>query len=166
MFDFLTLKKSVAALGSKVHQAQDQLETMRRRREEIAASPTSREDAIQALQDHVDHLAASYRKTLADNLAPLIAKGDPARVVGPILSATRPGTAATSQTLEAGICLAFGPQLKTAIAETLAGMDWPAGALDAASKTRQLAELDEAIERAERELSELVQAAQAAGVSI
>ena len=166
MFDFRDLKKTIAAIGGKVRTAQHELETLRRRREEVAAAPTSKASAIRAMQDRVDAQAEAHKRVLFANLDPLILKGDAARVDAPFLAATRHGTAATAQSIEAGICLAFGDQMKQAIAKAIEAMPWPEQSMDTATKAAELAKLDDGIEQAENELSSLVGEAQSAGISL
>ena len=167
MFDFISLKKQVAAIGGKARAAQQDLENLRRRREEVAAAPTSKVDAIRVMQDQVDAQAELHKRVLFANLIQLVDKGDPDRMnAAPFLSATRHDTACTHKTFEGGMCLAFGTQMKQAIAQAINDMPWPEMSMDSVQKSTELSRIDADIAAAENELADLVRECHAAGVNI
>jgi hypothetical protein len=166
MFDFNSLKKQVAGIGAKVRESSMELENLRRKREEIVAAPSSKQDAIAAMHSRIDREAETHRKILITSIRPLIIKGSASRIDAPILAAARHDTAPTALSLESGLCMAFGAELKRSISDTIEAMDWPEYALDESEKTAEITRLDAAIQKTESELTELVTAAHAAGISL
>ena len=166
MFNFTDLKKQVASIGTKVRESSQELENLRRKREEIAAAPSSKTDAVRAMHARIEREADKHRKILTESLVPLVVKGDTSRIDTPIVAAARPDKAASPLSLEAGLCLAIGDQLKRTIADAIDGMPWPEFSMDESKKTAEITRLDAAIQKTESELSELVSAAHAAGLSI
>lgn len=166
MFDFNPLKKMLSDASSQIRARQVELEKLQRQREDVAAAPASREDAIKALHGRIDAEADKHMSIVAKALLPLIVKGDPSRFRdSPILAAVKPDSAPSPLTLEAGLCLAMGEQMKAAVSRIIDGMEWPSGAIDHADKEKRVSELDRKISEIESELSQLVHSARAAGVS-
>lgn len=165
MFDFNPLKKMLSDASGQIRARQVELEKLQRQREDVAAAPASREDAIKALHGRIDAEADKHLRIVAGALLPLIVKGDPSRIDSPILAAVKSGSAPSPLSLEAGLCLAMGEQMKAAASRIIDGMEWPLGAIDHADKEKKVSELDRKISEIESELSELVHSARAAGVS-
>lgn len=165
MFDFNPLKKLLSDATTQIDSRKVELEKLRRTREDIAAAPISREDAIRALHARIDTDAAKHMDIVVNALTPLISKGDPIRMDASILSAAKPGLAASPLSIEAGLCLAMGDVIKAAASRIVEAMEWPPGALDHAVKEKKVSELDRKISDLEAELTQLVHSARAAGVS-
>lgn len=168
MFDFSPLKKLLSDAGEQMRTRQVQLEKLKREREDIAAAPTSREDVIRALHDRIDKAADTHMDIFASAMRPLILKGDTARLDAPlpIVATAKSGSAPTPASIEAGLCLVMGDQMKAAATRIIEAMEWPSGALDDAVKQKKILELDSKISGMEAELTALVNSARAHGVSI
>lgn len=167
MFDFSPLKRLITDAGSQIRGRSNDLENLKRERDLIAAAPLSKADTIRALHARIDDQAAGHLKILSGTLQQMALKGDPGRVVGPILCAQRPNMEPSFSSFEAALNLALSAEMKGAISrivETL--QEWPEGAIDHADKVKRLDELDRKIGAAEAELGDLVQQARSAGINV
>lgn len=167
IFDFLSLSKKISDLGAEIRGRRSDLEKLRRERDLIAAAPLSKSDAVQAMHRRIDEVGAAHMKILSTTLRQVALGGSPDRVRDtPILVTAKPDFAPTPLTVEFGVCLAFGDQMKAAASRIVEGMEWPAGAIDHRNKTERLAKLDSQIGSIESELAALVRSARDAGVSV
>lgn len=167
LFDFLSLSKKISDLGAEIRGRRTDLEKLRRERDLIAAAPLSKADAVQTMHRRIDEQGAAYMKTLSAALHLAASSGNPDRVVNtPILVAAKPDWTPTPLTVEFGLCLAFGDELKAAASRIVESTPWPEGALDHRTRTERLAKLDSQIGSIESDLSALVRSAREAGVSV
>ena len=163
--DFLGLKQSIDALSGKLKAVRQQAEGLRREREELAAAPPTRADAVAAVHSYIDHEGARFRERILYPAWGLLTRPDRLGRVNPnILTAMPPDSTASPRSMELALFALLGPTFKDAVAQAIDAMPWPEGALPMAERQAQLAELDERIGKLEAEEAELLTHAAKAGV--
>lgn len=170
-FDFPNVKKALAELTGNVKTLRDEIEQLKRQREEIAEAPAARQDVIRLLHSNIDSMAANYPNEMREGLAQYIASSNTADIAQhlPLFLLPR-GRHGQSGMLPASflrdMVFILGPQFKDGIARAIEAMDWPADAISLAERSKRLATLDEKITALEREEGEIRQAAASAGISL
>jgi|GEM_PF-4913178 len=166
LFDFSGIKKLLGDAGAMIRSKRAELESLKRERDILAAAPLSKEDTVKAMHRRIDAEGARHMATLSAAVRQLVVGGgNPDRIDMPILATTKPDYAPSPLSMEAGMCLAFGDQMKAAASRIIEAMPWPEHAMDHRDKTERLAKLDAKIAAVESDVRGMVESARGAGLN-
>lgn len=179
MFDFSSAKNVIQNLVGHVRGLDGQIEALRREREEVAAAPPTKGEVIDQLSDYLARGAVEFQKNFARDLDQLLRKRDNfpklTTVAGDVFAVQNAihvldcapiGNAPSIASLGNAMFYFLGDVMKSSVEARVNEMPWPAGALDASTRAKRLAELDKKIGALEAEQSKLAQEARAAGISL
>ena len=165
LFDFSGIKKMLGDAGAMIRSKRAELESLKRERDILAAAPLSKEDTVKAMHRRIDVSAELHMATLSAAVRQLVVGGNPDRIDMPILATTKPDYTPTPLSLEAGMCLAFGDQMKAAASRIVEAMVWPEHAMNHRDKAERLAKLDAKIAVVEGDVRGMVESARGAGLN-
>lgn len=165
LFDFSGIKKLLGDAGAMIRSKRAELESLKRERDILAAAPLSKEDTVKAMHRRIDAEGARHMATLSATVRQLALGGNPDRIDTPILAAVKADYMPTPLTMEAGMCLAFGDQMKAAASRIIEAMPWPEHAMDHRDKTERLAKLDAKIAAVESDVRGMIASARGAGLN-
>lgn len=169
LFDFSSIKKSIASIGSEATKLRTELEKARREREELAAAPITREELTDALCDWIDRIGESYPRHLVSTVSHIRdhAEINPQSLTVPPALLTVHGGGSSPQVQPAALCFLLADVLKDGMRRAVEALPYPtAPGLPRAEKVEKLAALDKQIAKLEADLLELRNDAEAAGVSL
>jgi hypothetical protein len=168
MFDFLGLKKSIDGLTGQLAGLRSQAESLKREREELHLAPATKEDVIAAFCARIDEVGASYPADLqraagvyfaGRELASLKTQG-----LGFLLPQANYGM--NSAAMMSGLAFLLRDDLKAGITRAINALDWPAGAVNLAERSKRLSKLDSEIAKLEKEEADLRDHAAKAGIFV
>ncbi|PWB40140.1 MAG: hypothetical protein C3F19_11635 [Rhodocyclales bacterium] len=174
MFDFLKLKSEIASVGGKIRALRAESEKLKRRREDLATAPVTREDVLRLMLSQVNEAAARYPKRLREAIdattqcgvpSCMNHEGDP-KHVGIFTVRRHASIEPKVYDVEASLCFILQPQLKAALERAVKEMPWPDGAQPLEGRAEAIEKLDKEIAKLEAEEKELRSEAAAAGVAI
>lgn len=165
LFDFSGIKKLLGDAGAMIRSKRAELEGLKRERDILAAAPLSKEDTVKAMHRRIDAEAVRHMATLSAAVRQLVVGGNPDRIDMPILAMTKPGYTPSPLSMEAGMCLAFGDQMKAAANRIIEAMPWPEHAMDNREKVDRLAKLDARIAAVESDVRGMIASARGAGLN-
>jgi len=166
MFDKIrtSFRDGLKTLRDEESRLRAQLETARRRREDLLTLKLAKADVVALLVGMVDSKAERYPATLRAAIEGLINSTQTKRdklgvaiqvrggIFSPIKSSGQ-STVAGPEHLEVGFCYLFREQIKAAVAQAVEGMDWPAEVgPPPAQRTEELRQLDAQSQRIEAEI--------------
>ena len=156
------VRKTVTEIGAQIKAAQARIEHLKK-------SPPPRSDLIAFFEKLADQKAGEYGNALEFTIQRLT--GDPLRMqtcdsIG-ILTAVRPGTPPTFQSLEVAILSMFGADIKTAIKKRIETMPWPGEpGPPVADRVALIAKAERELKELEAQLDNLCNEAAAAGITL
>lgn len=172
MFDFLSIRKSVEALGRECTEQRAALEQLKQKREEVAAAPPSRDDVIRVICQRINAVSQSYPQDLQRVIGPILAGGKVENVKNWQLNFLLPaaysdGANTSASSLMSGLAFLLGDDLMNeAVGRAIRRMEWPDNAIPLAQREKELARLDGEIGKLEKQLADLSIEAAKAGISI
>lgn len=174
MFDFLKLKTAIVSVGEHMATLRNEQEALKREREEMAAAPGTKADMIAIFHDHIDQTAAKYsgrlQRAIEQNLnhGRDMHNGPNGRPQLGLLSLARENfsTPCSPLDIESSLFFVIGPAMKTAVADAITAMEWPADAQPLAGRAAELAKLDKKIAALEKSEQDLRREAAEAGVVV
>lgn len=166
MFDFLKIRTAVDDLASQLTRLTDEIEQLKRTREDIESAPLPKTDVVARLHTSIDTLANAGRENMK-GLQRLITDAQaptPGEIL-PVLGFDQSGQWDSRKISPENLALLLGEQLKVGIAAAVGSMPWPDGVgLPLAERLRKLADIDAKIGKAEGELRSLRELADNAGL--
>lgn len=177
MFDFLSIKKTLADVSNQVRKLRQQIETLQRQREDIINAPATRDDVKEMVAQWVEKKSTEYMRRLEFNLGEFITHPEKLKcenTVGhrmTLFGTTRQLGALTMypgpELEDMAICCLLGSTLKTSLNATIDAMEnWPAGGIPMRERGKKITDIDTQIEKLMSQESALVGEAQEAGVQI
>ena len=177
MFDFLSIKKTLADVGKQVSDLRSQIETLQRQREDIVSAPATRADVKEMVAQWVERKSTEYMRRLEFNLQEFVTHPKNLKcekTVGhrmTLFGTTRQLGALTMfpgpELEDMAICCLFGPALITSLNTIIDAMEnWPAGGIPMRERGKKIKDIDAQIDKLMSQESALVSAAQEAGVQI
>lgn len=177
MFDFFSLKKTLANFAGELGGLRSQIETLRRQREDVVNAPATREDVKAMIETWAAGRSAEYVKRLQFNMQYLVTHPknlQDAQVVNSrmtLFGASRQlgglGMFPGPELDDMAICCLMGPTLIKSLHAAIDAMeDWPKGSIPMSGRAQKISELDGKIAKLVQQESSLVSAAQDAGVHV
>ena len=174
MFDFLKLKSEIASVGGNIRALRAEVEKLKRRREDLATAPVTREDMLRLMLSQVNEAALRYPQRLREAIDATTRCGVPSctslegepKHVGVFTVRRHASVDPKIHDVEASLCFILQPQLKAALERAVKGMPWPEGAQPLEGRVEAIEKLDKEIARLEAEEKEFRREAAAAGVAI
>jgi hypothetical protein len=170
-FNLAEITAGIRGLASQVRKLRGDIEKARRRHDEIANAPASREDVKAALRTYIEQGADRYTVLAQRALAPLVRKpamlADNDRVAGAfgLVAATAPQGAPTPRGFDMLFAAVAADLTIAALDRAIDAMTWPPGeGLPLAQRAVELAKLEKSIDDMERQEAALRTEARAAGV--
>lgn len=171
LFDFASIRRSVAGLEQQIRKMQDELELLRRQREAVIYAPASKDDLKTMLSAWVEASGDKHRAALTDALTKFarsprnVSPQTLAQIMG-IAGASQPlGDVVAPRDVDQALCALFGPLLNRALLDHVDAMDWPEGSLTSAQRTADAEKLGARIDKLQQDLNELINEADEAGVN-
>jgi hypothetical protein len=171
LFDFASIRRSVAGVGQKLQQMQTEVEDLRRQREQMLNGPASKEDMKAMLAAWLESTGDKYRQELQETLKKFVR--NPRNMtshnlegVMSITGAAQPfSDAIRNRDVDQALCALFGPMLKKALMEEVDRMEWAPNALTIAERTVAAERLSVRISQLQEEIREMISAAEEAGIT-
>lgn len=177
MFDFLSLKKTLANFAGELGGLRSQIENLQRQREDIVNAPATREDVKAMVEKWAAGKSAEYVKRLQFNMQEFVTQPKnlldaqavenrmtlfgKSRQIGEF--AMFPGPELEDQV----ICCLMGPTLITSLHAAIDAMEnWPKGSIPMSGRAKKISDLDDKIAELSQKESVLVNAAKDAGVRV
>lgn len=177
MFDFLSLKKTLANFVDELGGLRSQIEKLRRQREDLINAPATREDVKAMVERWAAGKSAEYVKRLRISVQSFINK--PVQLLDAQAVEKRMTLFVKSgQQFGAGIfpgyeledqaiCCLLGPALITSLHAAIDAMEnWPEGSIPMSGRAKKISDLDDKIAELSQKESVLVNAAKDAGVHV
>lgn len=178
MFNFNSLKQAVGAVVAQKNGIAIQLEKLRREREEVTCAAPTKVEVVKLLVAYMQHGAANFEKNFARDLQNVIHKranfpmldggsggfgnGNSIR----ILNSANLQNTANIDTLAQGMYFFAAEIFEDAVARRVQAMEWPAGAIDAETRAKRLADLDKKIIELEAQQTLIAEEARQAGIAL
>lgn len=172
MFDFLSIKKSVQDLSKQVSELKGRIETLKRKREDVATAPAALVDIKARVATLLEERTAVYSKGFRRQMDVFARKperiADAGAMKQDLMMSMPPeaGQTASIFTLEMGLSALLKDEILKGLMAQIDAMDWPDQGLPFAERVQVLAKIDAEIAQLEYDLSTLNQAARSAGISI
>lgn len=172
MFDFLSIKKSVQDLSKQVSELKGKIETLKRKREDVATAPAALVDIKARVAALLEERAAVYSKGFRRQMDVFARNPERIAAAGAMkqdLMMSMPpeaGQMASVFTLEMGLSALLKDGILNGLMAQIDAMDWPDQGLPFAERVQALGKIDAEIAQLEYDLSTLNQAARSAGISI
>lgn len=177
MFDFLSLKKTLANFVDELGGLRSQIEKLQRQREDLVNAPATREDVKAMVEKWAAGKSAEYVKRLQFNMQFFMNK--PGKMLDAQVVENRmtlfgksrqqggdgmfPGPELEDQ----AICCLMGPALITSLHAAIDAMEnWPKGSIPMSGRAKKISDLDDKIAELSQKESVLVNAAKDAGVHV
>lgn len=177
MFDFLSLKKTLANFAGELGDLRSQIENLQRQREDIVNAPATREDMKAMVEKWAAGRSAEYMKKLGATIKGFAIDTGRLQVEQEInRSMTLFGTTRNLYPLgmhpgpeldDMAICCLMGTSLVKSLHAAIDAMEnWPAGSMPMSGRAKKIGDLDEKIAKLVQQKSSLVSAAADAGVRV
>lgn len=174
MFDFMKIKTAITGIGEHMAGLRTELETLKRQREELVAAPGTKACMIAIFHANIDETAAKYTGRLQRVIEQSLGHGTDMHngpngrpQLGPLTLARENFTApCTPADIENALFFVLQPTMKTAVADAINAMPWPADAQPLAGRAAEIAKLDKKIAALEKSEQDLRHDAAAAGVVV
>ena len=174
MFDFMKIKTAITGIGEHMSGLRGEMESLKRKREELAAAPGTKADVIAIFHANIDETAAKYSGRLQRAIEVSLNHGRDMHAgpngrpqLGPLtLARENFTTPCTPHDIEASLFFVIGPAMKAAVADAINAMEWPADAQPLAGRAAEIAKLDKKIAALEKSEQELRREAADAGVIV
>ncbi|MDO8320609.1 hypothetical protein [Rhodoferax sp.] len=177
MFDFLSLKKTLANFAGELGGLRSQIEILQRQREDIVNAPATREDVKAMVEKWAAGKSAEYVKQLQFNMQEFVTK--PEHLLNAQTIENRMTLFGKSRQLgglgmfpgpeldDRAICCLMGPALITSLHAAIDAMEnWPKGSIPMSGRAKKISDLDNKIDELSQKESVLVNAAKDAGVRV
>lgn len=177
MFDFLSLKKTLANFAGELGDLRSQIENLQRQREDIVNAPATREDVKSMVEKWAAGRSVEYVKRLQFNMHEFVA--DPKNLQDAQAIDNRMTLFGKSRQMGAlgmfpgpeledmAICCLMGPSLVKSLHAAIDAMEnWPAGSMPLNGRAKKIGELDDKLAKLVQQESSLVSAAADAGVRV
>lgn len=172
--DWAKIKTAITGIGEHMNGLRTELETLKRQREELAAAPGTKGDVIALFHANIDETAAKYTGRLQRVIEQSLGHGtdmhngpDGRPQLGPLtLGRANAATPCTPHDIESSLFFVMGPTMKTAVADAINAMPWPADAQPLAGRAAEIAKLDKKIAALEKSEQDLRHDAASAGVIV
>jgi hypothetical protein len=168
VFDFLSIRKSVDSLQGQLAGLRSQAEGLKREREELHLAPATKDDVIAAFCARIDEVGATYPADLKRAAGVYFAGREipslKTQPLGFLMPQANHGM--NSAAVVASLAFLLRDDMKAGIARAINALDWPAGAVSLAERSKRLSKLDADIARLESEENSLREHASRAGIVI
>jgi len=167
-FDFLKIKKTVTDLQTHLIKLRSELQSLQTEREKISQAPATREDVKNFMFARIDKKGGEYTQIFDDMVRSLAIRPDRLSRTADVavMTATRPNLNPTEFTLEGATCAFLDGVLKQGVSAAIDAAPWPANAMPAADRQRQLEILDASIADVSAQEGEILRHAHEAGIAI
>lgn len=167
MFDFLNLKKSIAAISQKHRELFQERLDVQAEIVSIRNAPTNRADICKLAQAWVDRSAVNFSDVIAARFNTGFSLGGTSAVdFGFFALATHEQGAGTLQSLDGAMCGLFGNEIKRCLTDAIMAVPWQNEGLPQAERVAKIAKLSEREKDLTDELSKLVKSADEAGIEL
>jgi hypothetical protein len=180
MFDFASIKKTLANYAGTLKKVRDEIEKLEQEREDVAFAPPSKADVKSAVANWVQSMADGYRRDLVTVLTATAgrkAADDPAvfqraMEVTPLfyqpgIGEGMHGPVPVLSGLDRAMCGLFAPVILEAINRALDGSSWQdASPYSRPERAARIAEIDARLSELRSQEVSLVAAATEAGVNV
>ncbi len=146
-FDFLKIKKTVTDLQTHLIKLRSELQSLQTEREKISQAPATREDVKNFMFARIDKKGGEYAQIFDDMVRSLAIRPD-----------------RLSRTADVAVMTATRP--KQGVSAAIDAAPWPANAMPAADRQRQLEILDASIADVSAQEGEILRHAHEAGIAI
>lgn len=161
-----SVANAVASFRKEVASTRSQLETARRRREDLLTAPLCKADVVELLHEYIDCVAPQYPAILKKAFAGVLREGTALKpelvgsfIHGGLLAATegpQPGHAANTEALHRGLLFLLRDPIKVALRDAIDQMEWPSNpGLPRKEREAELKRLDREIAALQSKLHEL-----------
>jgi hypothetical protein len=167
MFDFLNLKKSIAAISQKYRELFQERLGVQKEIVSIRNAQTNRADICELAKSWVDRSAVSFTDAISKQFLNAFNNGQTSPVDFGFfaLLENEPG-GGTVQSLDAAMCGLFGNEIKKCLTDAIMALPWQNEGLPQAERAAKIAKLNEREKNLTDELSKLVKAADEAGIEL
>lgn len=173
IFDFAAVKRSVQGLEERLDSLREETEQLRKKLQAAHYAPTARDDIKVMVRSWVRDSGAGYLKSFQDAIEAMsrnpVAMGNPARAK----QLASFGAAGLSYGAEAdprefgqAMCALFGGTIADALVKAVDAMEWPANALTAEQRRKEIETLDSRIAKLRGEEAEILSKAAEAGINL
>ena len=172
--DWAKIKTAIVGIAEHMAGLRDEKEALKRQREELAAAPGTKADMIAVFHANIDETAAKYSGRLQRVIEESLGHGRDMHngpngrpQLGPLtLARDNRTTPCTPADIENALFFVLQPTMKTAVADAINAMPWPADAQPLAGRAAEIAKLDKKIAALETSEQQLRHDAAAAGVVV
>lgn len=168
MFDFLTIRKSIAALQQRHDQLQLDNQNLERQLSQVQGAPSNKSDIKKIVDNWITNSTSGFAKAV-EALVTAECRNDKSCSLQSFgffsLVAEQGGARFDSGQLDGAMCAVFGPQIKQAIHAVIDTMDWPSEGLPREKRLAEIERIQQQILANTNELEGLRTEAHAAGVT-
>lgn len=173
IFDFAAVKRSVLGLEERLKSLRDEIEQLQKKRQTTHYAPPARDDIKAMVRSWVRDSGDGYLKSFQDAIEAMsrnpVSMGNSARAKQlASFGATGLSYGAEADPREFGqaICALFGGSIVEALIKAVDAMEWPANALTAEQRRKDIDSLDSRIAKLQDEERDIVSKAAEVGINL
>jgi len=171
LFDFASIRRSVAGLEQQLQKMHVELGTLHRQREAVIYAPASKDDLKSMLATWIKSSGDKYRASLNTTLTQFVrvprnmTPQRLAQIVGISSGDQSLGDVVRPCDVDQALCALFGPLLNAALIDQIDRIDWPEGSMSSDQRAAATEKLTARIDSLEKEKNDLINSAEEAGIT-